>query len=686
MTSFRERIRASIENKNLQKALDANAQRRVEGSVAAFASLPDHQDRRQRAHRIRENVIANLDQVAAKFLAKVEANGFSVHLAKDSAEAVKIALEIIENLPQRHKEHKEKQNNILVHPRSSLVKKSLIAKSKSMVTEEIELNEALESAGHRVVETDLGEYIVQLRHEKPSHIITPAVHLRRQEVAQLFHDELGIPCTEDIPTLTEAARQTLREVFLSADVGVSGVNFGIAESGSLCIVTNEGNGRMVTTLPSTHIAMMGMERLLPTMDDLALMLSLLPRSATTQKISVYTQFIQRPLDRQERHLIFLDNGRSNLRLSPINDGLMCIRCGACLNACPIFREIGGHAYASVYPGPIGSVISAGLFGPEHAPLAQACTVCGACKEACPVDIDLPKMLLRVRAGQFPSPSGRGARGEGGAGIPLVVKLGLNTYRRIALHPRLFGVAQKWIGRLASTTKSASTGFLPLPAWTGWGYSKDFPRPAKTPFRERINHHTTGMPRKDIPKISMEKKKQIGTDDTLTLIPQSTIDFLASRFSMELKELSGEIISVSAKELPKKLIAYLQERGVTRVQTDAASAKYLQNQKIAHQTGADPNIEVGITAAVAAVAETGSLLITGENRNQLCVSLLPEIHIAILQAKDILKSLEEVLALSEIRNAPAASLISGPSRTADIEMTLTIGVHGPRELIVFLVDG
>ena len=665
----------------------------MEGSVAAFASLPDHQDRRQRAHRIRENVIANLDEVAAKFLAKVEANGFIVHPAKDSAEAVKIALEIIETQTQRTQRNtKGEGRKEKPWPSSRLGGSKLIAKSKSMVTEEIELNEALESAGHRVVETDLGEYIVQLRNEKPSHIITPAVHLRRQEVAQLFHDELGIPYTEDIPTLTEAARQTLREVFLSADVGVSGVNFGIAESGSLCIVTNEGNGRMVTTLPSTHIAVMGMERLLPTMDDLALMLSLLPRSATTQKISVYTQFIQRPLDGQERHLIFLDNGRSNLRKSPINDSLMCIRCGACLNACPIFREIGGHAYASVYPGPIGSVISAGLFGPEHAPLAQACTVCGACKEACPVDIDLPKMLLRVRAGQFPSPSGtrarkgRGARGEGGAGIPLVVKLGLNTYRRIALHPRLFGVVQKWIGRLASTTKSASTGFLPFPAWTGWGYSKDFPRPAKTPFRERINHHTTGMPRKDIPKNSMEKKKQIGTDDTLTLIPQSTIDFLASRFSMELKELSGEIVSVSAKELPKKLIAYLQERGVTRVQTDAASVGYFQNQEFAHQMGADPNIEVGITAAVAAVAETGSLLITGENRNQLCASLLPEIHIAILQARDIHKSLEEVLALPEIRNAPAASLISGPSRTADIEMTLTIGVHGPRELIVFLVDG
>jgi len=680
--SFRERIRTSIENKNLQKALDANAQIRVEGSVAAFASLPDHQERRQRAHMVRENVIAKLDEVAAQFLAKVEKNGYIVHRAKDADEAVKIALKIIENqTPRTQKNTTGEQIKEKSWPSSRLGgSNKLIAKSKSMVTEEIELNETLEAAGHRVVETDLGEYIVQLRNEKPSHITTPAVHLRRQDVAQLFQDELGIPYTEDIPSLTEAARQALRKVFLSADVGVSGVNFGIAESGSLCIVTNEGNGRMVTTLPSTHIAVMGMERLLPTMDNLALMLSLLPRSSTTQKITVYTQFIQRPLDGQERHLIFLDNGRSNLRNSPINDGLMCIRCGACLNACPIFQEIGGHAYNSIYPGPIGSVISAGLFGPEHAPLAQACTVCGACKEACPVDIDLPKMLLRVRAGQASRSK------EKGVGIHLMVKLGLNAYRRIALLPRLFGVAQKLIGRFSNSTKSASTGFLPLPMWTGWGYSKDFPSPAMKSFRERFRPHATDLIRKDLPKINVGGKSQVIPNDTLTLIPQRTTDFLASRFSMELEQLSGEMISVSAKDLPKELVAYLRQRGVTRVHTDVASSAYLQNQDIAHQREADPNIVAGITAAVAAVAETGSLLITGQNRDQLCASLLPEIHIAILQATDIHKNLEEVLALPEIKTAPAASLISGPSRTADIEMTLTIGVHGPRELIVFLVDG
>ena len=670
MKNFKSRIRKSLANAHLQSALDANAQRRVEGSVAAFASLPDHQERRQQAHQIRKNVIENLDEVVAQFLAKVEENDIVIHRAKDADEAVKIALEIINASPPRHEIREEKQKNKKTLRSSHLGgSKKLVAKSKSMVTEEIGLNDALESAGHRVVETDLGEYIIQLRHEKPSHIITPAVHLRREDVAELFHKELGIPYTLDIPTLTETARQTLREIFLEADIGISGVNFGIAESGTLCIVTNEGNGRMVTTLPRTHIAVMGMERLLSTMPDLALMLSLLPRSATTQKISVYTQFIQRPLPNQERHLIFLDNGRSRLRKTPLNDSLFCIRCGACLNACPVFREIGGHAYESVYPGPIGSVISAGLFGADYAPLAQACTICGACKDACPIDIDLPKMLLRVRAGESPNAN------EKGAGLPLSVKLGLKAFRRIALNPNLFALSQRMIGKL---TSSAKRDFIPLPAWTGWGFSKDFPRPAEKSFREIYHHKDTE---------NAERLKGIKAAKGTKVIRNSQLpvpDSLISLFTQEAEALSAEIIPVLNAEFPDSLISYLEEREIAQVHAEADLTELFQNTKIASIREANPNIAVGITRTVAAVAETGSLLIIGENRDALSASLLPEIHIAILRAEDIYRTLEEVLSLPQLINSPAATLISGPSRTADIEMTLTIGVHGPKELIIFLI--
>src|SRR5688572_24131414 len=279
-TEFRERIRTSLSNKGLQIALDANAERRVTGRVAAFASLPDWRERRQQAHAIRADVIEHLDDYLQTFISKAEQNGLIVHRARDAAEAIQIVLNVARQRSAR-----------------------LIAKSKSMVSEEINLNHALEAEGMRVVETDLGEYIVQLRNERPAHIITPAVHLRRNDVGQLFHEKLGIPYTEDIPTLTNTARKVLREVFLTADVGISGVNFGVAETGSLCIVSNEGNARMVTTLPPIHIALMGMERLVRNLDDLTLMLSLLARSATTQKLSVYTQLVHAPFPNQQRHLI-----------------------------------------------------------------------------------------------------------------------------------------------------------------------------------------------------------------------------------------------------------------------------------------------------------------------------------------------------------------------------------------------
>ena len=404
---FRERIRTSLANPNLQIALDANAERRVNGRINALDSLPNWQERRQQAHAIRAEVIEHLEEYLEKFIDKTKQNGIIVHRAKDAGEAIQITLNIARQTSAR-----------------------LIAKSKSMVTEEINLNHALEAERIRVVETDLGEYIVQLRGEKPAHILTPAVHLRRTDVGKLFHEKLGIPYTEDIPTLTNTARKVLREVFLTADVGISGVNFGVAETGTICVVSNEGNARMITTFPPVHIALMGMERLVRNLDDLGIMLSLLARSATGQKLSVYTQLIHSPFPGQQRHLILLDNGRSQLRNSPLKESLYCIRCSACLNACPVFREIGGHAYNSPYSGPIGSVISAGFFGSDFVPLAQASSLCGACKEACPVDIDLPKLLTRVRAGQSPV-TVKLSSGTSDGGLSTLSKIFLRVYSRVA---------------------------------------------------------------------------------------------------------------------------------------------------------------------------------------------------------------------------------------------------------------
>ncbi len=661
--AFRESIRKSIANEELQAALDGNAERRCQGRVTAFESLPDHEQRRQQAHAIRSDVIANLETYLASFIEKVEANGIQVHRAADGEAALSIFLEI-----------------------ANCHNAKLVAKSKSMVSEEINLNHALEAAGLRPVETDLGEYIVQLRGERPSHIITPAVHLRRHEVGALFHDKLGIPYTEDIPVLTDTARQVLREVFLTADIGMSGVNFGVVETGTLCIVTNEGNGRMVTSLPPVHIALMGMERLLPKMDDLGLFLSLLPRSATAQKLSVYTNLIHSPRREedpegpQERHLIILDNGRSRLQASGLQEVLMCIRCGACLNACPVFREIGGHGYVGMggsiapYPGPIGSVVSPGLFGAkEFGHLAQASTLCGACREACPVDIDLPGLLLRVRAGQ--APSIRNEPTKQAIGIPTAHKTGLKAFRVVAAIPGLFSFLQHTAG-LGSRLLSPRSNWMHLPAWTGWGLSKDLPRPALRPFRSRW----AGLQHEEPIEVIKSELKLKEKEESL-----SSMKNLADQFQLELEALGGECVPCTSAQLTNSLLSLLWARRIERLMVDEACYDLLAGSGLELVLEPDASCQAGLTRASAGLADTGSLVVTGGPGELLSASLLPETHIAILYLSDLHASLPDVLNTPTVRNAPNAVVISGPSRTADIEMTLTIGVHGPGELIVLLVD-
>ncbi len=671
---FRERIRVSLANKTLQIALDANAERRVTGRIAAFASLPDWPERRQQAHAVRADMIEHLEDYLEKFISKADENGFIVHRAKDAGEAIKIVLDIMDSNASRRWKQGETDDGSRRTP-------VLVAKSKSMVTEEIYLNHALETAGIRVVETDLGEYIVQLRGERPSHIITPAVHLRRDDVGRLFHEKLGIPYTEDISVLTSTARSILREVFLTADVGISGVNFGIADTGGICIVSNEGNARMVTTLPPVHIALMGMERLVRSLDDLALMLSLLPRSATTQKLSVYTQLIHAPFPNQQRHLILLDNGRMQLRNSPLKESLYCIRCGACLNACPVFREIGGHGYHSVYPGPIGSVISPGLFGSDFVPLAQASSLCGACKDACPVDIDLPKLLTRVRAGQSPVTRNRSRKIQD-SGLSPLGKLFMKVYSLIARNPRLFALSQK-LAAFGTRLISTSSDYVWVPAFTGWGYSKDLPRFAKRPFRERFAGLRKGQ-------VDIQVQKYTSKQVQIEVHQRNDIPIgknaLVSQFIEELAKVNGDVTRVNQSELTQGVIDFLKARDMDHIhlEPDVLDEVALQQAGIIVSHEPDPSIRIGITKAICGLADTGSVLIVDGNGNPLQASLLPQTHVAVLCTSDILPSLENALALPIVRRSRAAVVVTGPSRTADIEMSLTIGMHGPGEVHVFLV--
>jgi L-lactate dehydrogenase complex protein LldF len=446
----------------------------------------------------------------------------------------------------------------------------------------------------------------------------------------------------------------------------------------LSIVTNEGNGRMVTTLPPIHIAVMGMERLVRNLDDLALMLSLLPRSATTQKISVYTQLMHSPENGQKKHLILVDNGRSRLLNLHLQEILYCIRCGACLNACPVFREIGGHGYlgengsTAPYPGPMGSVVSPGLLGENYVQLAQASSLCGACKDACPVDIDLPKLLTRVRAGES---------GDQGNALPAPVKFGLKTYTRIATRPGLFALSQRLAG-LGARLVTPISKWMKFPAFTGWGYSKDFPRPAAVPFRARFQEaHHRETESTEIYNAERERKE--------TKSPETSKANLVGRFTEELLALGGQVVICKEDDLTQKVMALLREKNVDRMQTwdqiQGLDDARLTKAGISVQYEADGNIKAGITGALAGIAETGTIIIPGGEGQPLTASLLPEIHIAALRASDILPSMEAAMSTLEIAKSPAVVLISGPSRTADIEMTLTIGVHGPGELHVFLIQ-
>jgi len=349
--------------------------------AAMYAVSQEHgQTLRQQAAAIKRHALNNLPELLEQAEANMQANGIQVLWAVDAAEANQHVLEIAD----RHQ------------VRSAV-------KSKSMVTEEVGLNHALEAANIDVLETDLGEYIVQLGEETPSHIVAPIVHKTKDSIRDLLIAKADMPPTDDVNEMTRFARQTLRQKFLAADMGVSGGNFILAETGSIGLVMNEGNGRMVTSLPRVHVALVGIEKIVSTVADYALLTQVLPRSATGQTMTVYTHMVNGPRRPNEPdgpehvYVILVDNGRSQIYNSNYAEALACIRCGACLNGCPVYQVAGGHAYGWVYSGPIGAVITPLLTGLENAsPLPHASTLCGMCKQVCPVDIDIPRMLLDLR--------------------------------------------------------------------------------------------------------------------------------------------------------------------------------------------------------------------------------------------------------------------------------------------------
>lgn len=392
----------------------------LKGRAARVAELPQWEELRQIGSDIRLHTIENMDAYLLQLEEKVKAAGGHVHWAQTADDANRIVLQIA-------REHHVK----------------MAVKSKSMATEEIGLNHALEQAGIQAIETDLGEYIIQLAGTGPSHIIVPAVHLKKEEVAALFSEKLNIHAPTDPIELARIAREILREKFLNADMAISGGNFLVAETGTLVMVTNEGNGRMCSTMPDLHVAVVGIDKVIPDWESLTVFLKLLARSATGQKLSTYTQFITGPrredgeFGPKEFHLVLLDNGRSSVLQDPVGrEVFKCIRCGACANVCPVYKNVGGFAYGWFISGPIGAILSPQMLGTKAArELPYASTLCGACADVCPVKIPIPAILRHLRR--------RVAQGDGFAEPTLPV-----TVRATAALASL-GLAQNWIYRFGT---------------------------------------------------------------------------------------------------------------------------------------------------------------------------------------------------------------------------------------------
>jgi L-lactate dehydrogenase complex protein LldF len=455
--TFRQRTAEALKDTFLKEALTIATTRFIGLRREAFTEFPEGERLRDRARQIKEATLQNLDRYLEQLVENVERRGGQVHYAVTADEARDIVLDICRRAGAR-----------------------MAVKTKSMATEEIELNEALEAAGITPVETDLGEYIIQLAHEKPSHIIAPAIHKTKGQVAELFARELKREVAADPEALTRIARVELRDKFLKADVGITGANFAVAATGTVVLVTNEGNGRMVTSLPRVHIALMGVEKVVPSMTDLMVFLAILAKSATGQKLSAYTTLVQGPRrsgeleGADEFHLVLLDNGRIRQIAGPLREALYCLRCGACLNVCPVYRQIGGHAYGHTYPGPIGILLTAMQHGPASVrELAHASSLCGACAEACPVRIDIPRMLIELRR-----------RGVTRRTAPWSERVVFKTLGWLLRHPALYRAAAP-LARVAQRPFARDGGLRGLPfVFRRWTRTRALPVVAPRTFTER----------------------------------------------------------------------------------------------------------------------------------------------------------------------------------------------------------
>ncbi|MGE6628225.1 LutB/LldF family L-lactate oxidation iron-sulfur protein [Bacillus pumilus] len=463
--AFKERIGEGLEDTVMRGAVSSAQERLYERRLSASEELGNWEKWRELGEEIRQHTLKHLDDYLYQLSESVSARGGHVFFAKTKEEASAY----IQHVAQKKAAQK-------------------IVKSKSMVTEEIEMNQALEEIGCEVVESDLGEYILQVDdHEPPSHIVAPALHMTKEQIREVFHEKLGYEMSETPEDMMSFVRAILREKFLEADIGVTGCNFAVANTGSICLVTNEGNADLVTAIPKTHIAVMGMERIVPTMEELDVLVGLLCRSAVGQKLTSYISVVgpkgEEEVDGPEEfHLVIVDNGRSNILGTAFQPVLQCIRCAACINVCPVYRHVGGHSYGSIYPGPIGAVLSPLLGGyDDYQELPFASSLCAACTDACPVKIPLHELLIKHRQ-VIVEKEGRASKAE---------MMAMKMFGMGASTPGMYQFGTKaapvLMNRMASNGQ-ISKGIGPLKNWTD---IRDLPAPSKERFRDWFKKRQKG---------------------------------------------------------------------------------------------------------------------------------------------------------------------------------------------------
>ncbi|WP_338018667.1 LUD domain-containing protein [Ectothiorhodospira sp. 9100] len=699
---FKARVRVALKDRHLAQALGRARDGFVLKRRKAVDARPDFEALRDRGVAIRDHTLDHLEDYLDQFIRAFEAQGGQVHRAADAEQARRIVLDICAQADARR-----------------------VTKGKSMVAEEVGLNEALDDAGYDRVETDLGEYIIQLAQETPSHIIAPAVHKTREQITELFHthhQELGFKeRTTSIPGLVNEARSVLRERFLTADVGITGANFLVAENGASVIVTNEGNGDLTATLPRVHVTVTGIEKVVPTLEDMTTLLRLLGRSATGQAMTSYTTLSTGPRRGDDldgplaHHVVLVDNGRSGMLTDPrYRTMLRCIRCGACLNHCPVYGAIGGHAYGWVYPGPMGSVLTPLNRGLANAPdLPQACTLNGHCAEVCPVKIPLPEMLRGLREYQFEQRVvGRGPRWGGWLWGQIASRPGL--YRSVA---RWSARTLAWLGRgkgvlrrlpMASGWFSGGR-YLPVPEgrsfmemWGKGGGLPDSPlTPTPLPGGERgSGPQATGFSNNLPSPRGGEGSGMRGVAGRVPEFPltptplpggeRGSMDTMEA-FQAGLEQVGGTVEWIEQPDdIPRYLSGFMRQQGLRGPLVVAPALAYLDWAGAGLEPRFGPaqgDETVGLSRAVCGVGETGTLVLTSGADDPTTLNFLPEYHLVVLSSADVVDCLEDAWTRLRAQGQPwprTVNLITGPSRTADVEQTIQLGAHGPRSLRVLLI--